>query len=191
MQQPQYSNYPYWQQPVYPQPQSQPLYPQPLPGPSNGGYTPYPGPFIPLGPPPSGFDPAAYQTTQQEPVTPRAQKQKQKHRRAKTVQATPATPAQPLKSALKKTHTLTAFPTTENALTRSRTNSASRQENTLHRIRTQSNARQNGTGTGRIFGDTTLNYAREVFTLTKGARLTNLSIQITCSYLSMVIMNYD
>ncbi|KAJ3564384.1 hypothetical protein NP233_g8327 [Leucocoprinus birnbaumii] len=169
MQHPQhYSNYPYWQQPVYPQPPlghppSQPVYPQPLPGPSNGGYTPYPGHFIPLGPPPSGFDPAAYQPQPQEPVTPRAtQKQNSsKHRRAKTLAVTPSTPAQPLRSALKKTNTLTAFPTTENGLTRSRTNSISRPENTIHRIRTQSNARPASSGTGRVIGDPSLNNARE------------------------------
>ncbi|KAF5356056.1 hypothetical protein D9756_003754 [Leucocoprinus leucothites] len=168
MQQQHYSSYPYWQQPVYPQPplaqpQSQPVYPQPLPGPSNGGYTPYHGPFIPLGPTPSGFDPAAYQP-QQETVTSRAQKQNSsKHRRAKTVAATPSTPAQPLKSALKKTNTFTVFPTSENGLTRQRTNSVSRPENTLHRIRTHSNARPNINGTGKVISDPTLNYAHHLF----------------------------
>lgn len=56
---------------------------------------------------------------------------------------------------------------------RPRTNSVSRQENTLHRIRTQSNARPNANGTGRVIGDTSLNYAREVFTLSKDAGLLN------------------
>lgn len=156
MQQQQYNNpYPFWQQPVYPQQQSQPLYSQPLPGPSNGaGYTPYPNHYIPLGPPPGGFDAAAYQ---QDPITPHPQNKKSKHRRSKTVATVPSTPAHPLKSALKKTNTLALFPTTEHNITRSRTNSFSRPENTLHRIRTQSNARQNGTG--KIIGDE--NYARK------------------------------
>lgn len=154
----QFSGYPYWQQPVYPQQQSQPVYPQSLPSTGNGGgYTPYPGHYIPLGPPPGGFDPSAYQ--QQEPVTPRPQhqQQKSKHRRAKTFTALPSTPAQPLKPALKKNNTLSAaFPMTEYPPTRTRTNSFSLPpENTLHRIRTQSNARQ----TGRIIGDE--NYARK------------------------------
>lgn len=152
----QQQQYSYWQQPVY-LPQSQPVYPQPPPGSSNGGYTPYPGPFIPLGPPPSGFDLAPYQA-QQEPATPRAHK-KPKHRRAKTIAAVTLT--QPLKSALKKTNTLTAFPTTEHGLSRSRTNSVSRPENTLHRIRTHSNARPSTNGTGQIIGDPSSNYARE------------------------------
>jgi hypothetical protein len=159
-QQQQYAAYPYWQQPVYPQPQSQSVYPQPLPAPSNGGYTPYPGHYIPLGPQPSGFDPAAYQQPPHEPVTPRPQKDRSKHRRANTVTAVPTTPAQPLKSALKKTNTLNTFPTIEHPLTRSRTNSVSRPESSLHRIRTQSNARANGTG--KIIGDdNALNYARK------------------------------
>lgn len=151
MQQQHYPGYFHWQQPVYP-PQSQPVYPQPLPGSSN---VPYPSPFIPPGPPPSGFDPAACQ----EPTTPRAHKQP-KHRRAKTITA--VTPTTPLKSALKKTNTLTAFPTTaEHGPSRSRTNSVSRSENTLHRIRTHSNARPGTNGTGKIIGDPSLNYARE------------------------------
>jgi len=153
-QQQQYPGYSYWQQPTYP-PQSQPVYTQP-PGSSNGGYTPYPGPFIPLGPPPSGFDLAPYQT-QQEPATPRAHK-KPKHHRAKTIAAvTSTTLSQPLKSALKKTNTLTA----EHGLSRSRTNSVSRPENTLHRIRTHSNARPSTNGTGQIIGDPSSSYARE------------------------------
>jgi len=180
-QQQQYPGYSYWQQPVYP----------PQPGPSNGGFTPYAGPFIPLGPPPSGFDLAPYQA-QQEPATPRAHK-KPIHRRAKTIAAvTSNTLAKPLKSALKKTNTLTAFPTTEHGLSRSRTNSVSRPENSLHRIRTHSNARPSTNGTGQIIGDPSSIYAREEVRPSRGT-LCALTVftQVICSYHFVVLTNYN